>query len=66
MPELPEVETTRKSCGKPTLPVLYLTSAIDESSRSQPAAFTMISHPLQLIRLAKFVESLTISEAKAA
>ncbi|HEV8607885.1 MAG TPA: HDOD domain-containing protein [Tepidisphaeraceae bacterium] len=63
---LGEVEMARKACGKPTLPVLYITNTIDESSRLQLANLTVMSHPLPLSRLAHFLEALTTAEAQAA
>jgi two-component system response regulator MprA len=63
---LGEVEMARKACGQPTLPILYITNMIDESSRLQLANLTVMSHPLPLNRLASFLESLAKSEAKAA
>jgi len=54
---LAEVEMFRKACGKPMLPVLYITNSIDES-RLQLPGLTVTGHPLSLSRLAHFVESL--------
>src|SRR5204862_1925473 len=42
---LGEVEMARKACDKPTLPVLYITNSIDESSRLQLPGFTVSPHP---------------------
>ena len=62
---LGEVEIARKSCGKPMLPVLYITNSADET-RLQLPAVTISGQPLPLSRLAHFIESLTAAQSKAA
>jgi HD-like signal output (HDOD) protein/CheY-like chemotaxis protein len=63
---LAELEMSRKAWGKPALPILYISTVIDEASRMQFPAVTAISHPLPLSRLAQFVASISSAEAKAA
>ncbi len=63
---LGEVEMARKACGKPMLPVLYITNGIDESSRLQLAGLTVCGHPLPLSRLAHFIDSLSAAKSQAA
>jgi HD-like signal output (HDOD) protein/DNA-binding response OmpR family regulator len=63
---LADVEAARKACGKPTLPVFYITNSIEDSSRLQFPGVTVTSHPLPLSRLAHFIESLTAAQSQAA
>jgi HD-like signal output (HDOD) protein/DNA-binding NarL/FixJ family response regulator len=62
---LAEVESARKACGKPMLPVLYITNSIDES-RLQTPGLTISPHPLPLSRLAGFIEALSAAQSQAA
>jgi HD-like signal output (HDOD) protein/DNA-binding response OmpR family regulator len=63
---LAEVEMSRKSWGKPTLPILYITTIADDSSRLHLPAFTVLTHPLPLSRLAHFIDSLATPQSQAA
>jgi hypothetical protein len=62
---LVEVDQSRKACGKPMLPILYITNSIDES-RSQLPGLTVSGHPLPLSRLAHFIQSLSAAHSQAA
>lgn len=62
---LPDVESARKACGKPMLPVLFLTNSAEES-RLQLPNLTLSNQPLPLSRLANFIQSLSAAQSQAA
>jgi hypothetical protein len=63
---LSELDPLRKSLNNPSLPILYITTQPDDSSRLALPNLTLLPYPLPLSKLARFLDSLSQNHAQAA